>query len=229
MKYVIPNPLKPYGKKIYSQTDEDGIIEDIFSIIPPQSHSFVEFGVGPNHFDLAYGEGLEGNCVLLGKRKWRGLFMDGFNHPARFDVKREFVTATNINSLFRKYNVRDNVDVISIDIDGQDLWVWFALQYRPSLYINEYNPSFTDYKSSKSVPYNIDFRWDGAKHYGASIGALVKVGQDRGYTLVYTNGVSAFFVRDSLLANSEAFRHQDIYVSLDMHLEDQHNRPRVDI
>jgi len=217
------------GSKIHSQNNEDGIIEAIFSDIPPQSRRFVEFGIGPNWQDPDYHRGLEGNCVLLQKNGWDGLFMDGGTHPEEYNVKREFISAVNINSLLRKYGVPENVDVISIDVDSQDFWIWMACYFRPALYVVEYNANFLQLYQSMTIEFNPNYRWDGTKYYGASLGAMVKLGKDKGYKFVYANGVNAFFVRSDILSNPEDFRDEDLLVSVDQHTADYLQRRWVEI
>lgn len=221
--------LKNFGKKVYSQNDEDGIIEAIFEDIAPRSKFFVEFGIGPNWLDPTYSKGLEGNCCLLLERGWQGAFMDGGDHPAHYGIKKEFITPLNINGLLRKYKTPENVDIVSIDVDGQDLWIWMALDFRPSLVIVEMNPNFLNLRESVTVVFDQKFRWDGSKYYGASLGSLVKLGQDKGYKLVYANGTNAFFVRLDLLANPEDFVDEELKVFVDQHVPDHFRRAWVDI
>ena len=229
MKNRLRPNLKDYGNKVHSQTDEDGIIEAIFEDIPPKSRFFVEFGIGPNWLDKTYEHGIEGNCVLLREKGWSGLFMDGGSHPEEYGIKKEFITALNINSLLRKYDTPDTVDIVSIDVDGQDLWIWMALDYRPTLIVCEYNPNFLALHQSVTVAFDQSFRWDITKYYGASLGALIKLAQDKGYKLVYSNGVNAFFVRIDMLANPEDFDDANLAVTLDQHLPDHFQRAWVSI
>jgi hypothetical protein len=222
--YTLPSSLKSLGKKITSQTDEDGIIEAIFNSIPPRSSYFVEFGIGPHWEDREYINGLEGNCVNLRNKNWSGLFMDGGDHPPKYDIKKEFIEPTNVNTLFRKHGVPKDVDVISIDVDGQDYWIFMACYFRPILFIVEYNPNFANITDQLTVPFDQKFRWDGTKYYGASLGALNSLAVEKGYVLVYANGVNAFFVDRELLANLNDFDPQKLNVSVDMHAEDRLQR-----
>ncbi len=227
--HLAPN-LKDFGAKYASQHDEDGVIEAIFNHIPPRSKYFVEFGIGPNWQDREYAHGLEGNCVRLRDQLgWSGLLMDGGVHPAQFDVKQEFIKPTQINSLFRKYGVPESLDVVSIDIDGQDFWIMMALDYRPTLFVVEYNPNFYWIHQQFTVPFNEKFRWDFTKYYGTSLGALIKLARDKGYKLVYANGVNAFFVMESLLANPNDFDDAKLNAVLDQHLVDNWQRRWEDV
>lgn len=229
MAFRLRSPLEPNASKTHSQNEEDGIIEAIFSDIPPRSRHFVEFGIGPNWQDPEYTRGIEGNCVLLRNKGWRGLFMDGGSHPEQYGIQCEHITALNINALLRKYAVPEAVDIISIDVDSQDFWIWMACYYRPTLYILEYNANFPMLHQSMSIVFDQTHRWDGTKYYGASLGAMVKLGTDKGYKLVHANGVNAFFVRSDMLANPEDFRDEDLLVFVDQHMADHFRREWINI
>ena len=220
--------LAPFENKISSQFGEDGVIERIFQTVPLRSSFFVEFGIGPNGADPDYKRGLEGNCVQLARKGWSGLFMDAGEHPARFGVKNEFITPANDNEVFRRHNVPDDVDLVSIDVDGQDWWIWEALESRPSVIVIEYN-GHLGIGESVSVPLDPEFRWDGSDHYGASLLALCKLGERKGYTLVFANGVNAFFVQTASLPNAVEFEYRSLYRPAQNHHRDPLSRAFVTI
>lgn len=176
----------------YSQNGEDGIITAIFAMIGTTNKFFVEFGVE---------DGMECNSRYLMKHKgWTGLLMDGANENSCMNLHREFITAEDIEFLFAKYNVPREFDLLSIDIDGNDYWVWKAIrQYTPRVVIVEYN-SCIPFAPAVTIPYEPRFQWDKTGYYGASLSALVTLGNEKGYTLVGTDphGVNAFFVRQDL-------------------------------
>lgn len=130
-KYNDPLRLELYGHKCYSQNDEDGIIQEIFRRIGTTNRIFVEFGVG---------EGLENNSLFLLKQGWKGLWIDGspqnaaaintgFADPiARNQLcfKESFITKDNINELIGGYFTGE-IDMLSVDIDGNDYYVWQAI------------------------------------------------------------------------------------------------------
>jgi hypothetical protein len=219
--------LRSFGSRVRSQSEEDGLIAAIFEDIPPVSRFFVEFGIGPAGGDHEYARGLEGNCVLLREQGWQGLMMDGGDHPPELDVRREFITPMNINSLLRKHHVPTDVDLISIDVDGQDFWIWMACQYRPALFILEYNRNFLSPWEAFTVEFNPQQMWDNTRYYGASLGALIKLGRDKDYTLVCENGVNAFFVRNDLLANPQDFRAVGDVEAAEQQPADKRNRAWV--
>jgi len=125
------------------------------------------------------------------------------------DIKIEKVTAENIQNLFQKYNVPKNFDLLSIDIDYNDYWVWKAIvDYSPRVVVIEFNSSILP-NESRVVPYDPDTKWDGTNYFGASLLALKNLGLEKGYTLVGcdNNGVNAFFCKSELL---DEFKIKDI-------------------
>jgi len=183
--------LNRFERKITSQNWEDGMIHALFAILGPGKKYYVEFGVE---------DGRECNTAQLQKSGWHGLLMDGGENTPESGIKKEFITAENINDLFKKYEVPQEFDLLSIDIDGNDYWVWKAIEgYAPRVVIMEYNACIP-YAPAVTVPYKADFVWDKTDYMGASLSALVQLGTQKGYTLVATDsrGVNAFFVRTDL-------------------------------
>jgi hypothetical protein len=111
------------------------------------------------------------------------------------------VTAENVEALFAKYGVPGLFDLLSIDIDGNEYWVWNAIRcYRPRVVVIEYNVFFGP-DVSKTIPYDPAHRWDESLFHGASLEALRRLGRAKGYSLVHTDSYSpnAFFVDDAEL------------------------------
>lgn len=189
------NNINIFEQKIYSQNGEDGILKIIFDKIGTNNKFCVEFGVQ---------DGTECNTKYLIEMKcWDFLHMDcGDNlNPS---IKKETVTTENINFLFKKYIVPNEFDLLSIDIDFNDYWVWKAIDgYSPRVVVIEYNASIPP-TESKTIKYDPNAQWDGTNYFGASLLALVKLGKKKGYTLIgcENNGVNAFFVRNDLIKNN---------------------------
>ncbi len=186
--------INQFERKIYSQNGEDGIINSIFAKIGLTNKFFVEFGVG---------NGTECNTRYLREKKnWVGLMMDGRENPPA-NVKRELITAENIQHLFKKYNVPKEFDLLSIDLDMNDFWVWHAIkEYKPRVVTIEYNSTIPFYES-KVVNYDSQGVWDGTNFFGASLKAMIELGKAKGYTLVGCDnrGINAFFVADNLISD----------------------------
>jgi GNAT superfamily N-acetyltransferase len=186
--------LTRYEWRASSQNGEDGIVRAIFARIGHGSRYYVEFGVedgrqcNTRHLREAHG--------------WTGLLMDGAHEDPAVNLHREFITAENIEALFTKYDVPREPDLLSIDIDGNDYYVWRALapHRRPRVVVVEYN-AMCGPIARVSIVYEPAFRWAGTDYMGASLQALVGVARDWGYTLVACDsiGVNAFFVRDDLI------------------------------
>ncbi|MEM9478693.1 MAG: hypothetical protein AAGA58_03415 [Verrucomicrobiota bacterium] len=192
---------KPFEKSVFSQNGEDGILEAIFEIIGTTNRYFVEFGVE---------DGSECNTRFLREEKgWTGLMMDGADPPGE-GVMREFITAENITELFGKHGVPEEFDLLSIDIDSNDYWVWKAIEgYSPRVVVMEYNSSIPA-SESKTVAYDPELTWDGTNYFGASLLALTKLGSRKGFDLLCCDkvGVNAFFIRRDVF--KKHFRKQSV-------------------
>ena len=119
----------------------------------------------------------------------------------KLTIKQAFITKENIQEIFKESNVPIEFDLLSIDIDGNDYWVWQALnQYRPRVVIIEYNSTIGP-SIEWIMKYNSEHSWDKTNYFGASLKALELLGQQKGYKLVGCNlaGINAFFVRDDLV------------------------------
>jgi hypothetical protein len=198
--------LERFGYKVYSQNDEDGIIAEIFNRIGTTNKTFVEFGVQT---------GLESNCHFLLHKGWNGLWIDGdenyftqltqyFEKPIRqkqLIAINAFIDKNNINELIgERGNINGGIDLLSIDIDGNDYWVWESINcIKPRVVVIEYNAKFPP-PYEWVMPYNQNHVWDGSDLHGASLKALEVLGKRLGFQLVGTNmnGVNAFFVKEEL-------------------------------
>ena len=193
--------LTPYELRVFSQNGEDGVVAEALRRVGMGTRRFVEFGAE---------EGREGNCVFLADvLGWQGLFIEA--SPARFGrlsdrfrdrprvvTQHAQVTPQNINSLIAAAGFTGDIDVLSIDIDGHDYWVWSAIDViQPRLVIIEYN-AHIPYPKRLTQPLSDVGAWQGTDYFGASLAALEQCGRDKGYVLIHTDlaGVNAFFVRE---------------------------------
>lgn len=197
--------LERAERQVTSQGGEDGVLATLFAQFGTTNRHYVEFGCG---------DGLQCNTTQLRRAGWQGLLMDGVAAPAAPDaeIHAEWITAGNINDLLDRYGVPDEPDLLSIDLDGNDYWVWQAITRRPRIVVAEYNANLPADRALV-MPYDPAHRWDGSDFYGASLLALVRLGRRKGYSLVYCTqaGVNAFFVRDDLLGGIEAPDPQALY------------------
>lgn len=207
----IINNLEEVEFSIFSQWGEDGIIQYLINNIDIQYKTFVEFGV--ENYD-------ESNTrFLLINNNWKGLVMDGGIQNVesikksslywRFDLTavNAFITKDNINQLILDNGFNGDIGILSIDLDGNDYWIWEAIDaVSPSIVIVEYNSIF-GFEYAVTIPYDKDF-FRGKAHYshlywGASLKALYNLGRKKGYQFIGCNsaGNNAFFVRKDKLGD----------------------------
>ena len=204
------------GFRVYSATDEDGILLLLFSVL----------GMGGRRCaEVAYGRPFGANTTnLLCTWGWDGLLIEGDAHlaadaeaffrrhpgTATFPPKvvNSWVTAENVNELFTAAAFTGELDLLSIDIDGVDWWIWEALEVAtPRVVVVEYQDIWGP-DVAVTVPYEPAFDRGQATAFnycGASLPAWVKLADRKGYRLVGANryGFNAFFVRHGL--GEEAF------------------------
>jgi hypothetical protein len=193
--------------KVFSQWGDDGIIQHLINRIGDVPKKFIEFGV--EHYTEA------NTRFLIMNNNWRGLIIDGSaehiehikkqHYYWRFDLTavHSFITRDNINSIFRDNNFIGKVGLLSIDIDGNDYWVWEAIDcVDAEIVIVEYNSVFGP-DLAVSIPYDEAFYRTNAHYsnlyWGASLAALVHLGNKKGFTFIgcNSNGNNAYFIRQS--------------------------------
>lgn len=192
-----------------SQNGEDGVIDQIFKYIGVTTRYFVEIGIAPPWGRVS--EELEGNTVLLRKLGWEGLWVDKCTEHAQ--VVNSAVTAEDVDALLRHHSVPENCDLLSIDVDGNDFWLWSAIRAaKPRVVVIEYNAALGS-KESKTIEYDPDYQSQGTNYFGASLEALRRLGSSKGYSLVYceSEGVNAFFVRKDFLVAENELRASETY------------------
>jgi hypothetical protein len=204
-----PPDLTRYELRVFSQNGEDGVLAEILGRIGVAGGGFVEFGIQ---------DGREGPTVFLAQvLGWAGVYLEAdaaayealerrFSASPRVRTVHAAVEPGNVESLFEAAGVPDEPDVLSIDVDGNDYWIWQALErYRPRVVVIEYNGDLPP-RSEQVMPYTPGFRWDHSSSYGASLGALEALAAEKGYVLVHTEsaGVNAFFVLSDLASDLPA-------------------------
>ena len=202
------NPFNKFGAKYFSQNEEDGLVLEIIKRLKLESGVFLEFGVG---------DGLENNSIILLAKNWRGVwlsgqkiaFSDGDISSKNLIFKQCWITKDSIvpqaNNALKELiqnnqNFNLSYDLISIDLDGIDIYVLKELLkagFSPSIFILEYNPRFPA-SLAWSVDYSEDFVWDGSDYSGSSLAAFCDVLQPEGYFLVCCSitGTNSFFVKN---------------------------------
>jgi hypothetical protein len=214
--------LGPAEFKVFSQAGDDGIIQYLIHKLEIRDQTFIEFGV-ENY--------VEANTrFLLRNNNWRGLVIDGSAQAIeyiraddifyQYDLKtlQAFITAENINELIAAQQIKGEIGLLSIDIDGNDYWVWKAIDIvKPTIVVIEYNSVFGGERPI-TVPYKPDFIRAKAHYshlyFGASLPALYMLAEQKGYAFVGSNtyGNNAYFVRKDRVGALKVFSLADGYV-----------------
>lgn len=197
--------------KVFSQWGDDGIIQYIINRLGIQNKTFIEFGV-QNY--------IESNTrFLLMNDNWKGLVLDSGKENINFIKNDEiywkhdltaiecFITRHNINEVIQSANFSGEIGLLSIDIDGNDYWIWDEITcVNPILVIIEFNAVFGGERKI-TIPYSDNFSREKAHfshlYFGASLSALIELGKQKGYSFVGTNSasVNAYFLRNDCLGD----------------------------
>ena len=209
------NKLKSREVNIYNRNGEDGLLLYIFSRIGVKNKKYINIGAGGRSSNSA-------NLVI--NFGWGGLEIDGSEIRLKIMQKMlkekdagcverclffpRWITRDNVNTIIKEGGISGDVDMLSIDIDGNDYWVWDSIEVvKPRVVVIEYN-AFLGAKKSITVKYDQNFnRFD--KHptgfyCGASLSALDKLAKEKGYSLIGcdSNGVNAYFILDELMGSN---------------------------
>lgn len=207
--------------RVFSQWGEDGLIQYLVHNVKIDRKIFVEFGV-ENYSEA-------NTRFLLSNNSWSGLILDGNKDNIEFvkkdpiywacNLKAEcsFVTKENINELITRNGIVGDIGLLSVDIDGNDYWVWEAINcVSPRIVVCEYNSLFGP-AAKVTTPYAPDFVRGSAHfskvYYGASVSALSELAEKKGYSLVASNtaGNNLFFVRNDVVGNLKALTPSEAY------------------
>lgn len=200
--------------RTYSQNCEDGLLLYIFSLIGMGGRRSVE---------VCAGNGIECNSAnLIIHHGWQSLLVDGNSdliyegqqYYARHPNTRRtppkllcsWITCETINRIIQDNGFNGDLDLLVIDMDGVDYWIWKAIDVvKPRLVVLEYNNRWPE-SESVSVPYAPDFVTKehpgpgNLVYFGASLGAFHKLANEKGYRLIGANSenTNAFFLRNSV-------------------------------
>jgi len=228
---VLINQLKSMGVyeniqdaefKVFSQWGDDGIIQFLVHHLEIKPRTFIEFGV-ENYRE-------SNTRFLLINDNWTGLIIEGDKEYIDYIMKDDiywrhdltavcaFVNKENINKIFVENGFNGEIGILSIDIDGNDYWIWDAINVvDPMLVITEYNSFFGD-QYAITIPYDAQFIRTQAHYstlyWGASLKALCLLAEKKGYGFVgsSSNGNNAYFVRKDKIGDLRTLTSQQGYV-----------------
>lgn len=210
--------------KVFSQFGEDGILQYLIreTGITRKETTFIEFGV------QNYSEA--NTRFLLMNDYWRGMIIDG-NKQCIDSVRNQdiywlhdltavhaWIERDNINQLISDAGFSGDLGILSIDIDGNDYWVWERIEVvNPVIVVVEWNSVFGP-SHSISVPYDPTFQREKAHYsnlfWGSSISALSRLAARKGYVLLGSNtaGNNLFFVRNDRIGRLKPLSVAEAYV-----------------
>ncbi len=201
-KYNQISNIREAELKIFSQFGEDGIIDYLLYKLKLNSKiKFIEIGTGDYE---------EANTrFLCESRICSGLLIDKIK-DLKFVQKRDFfwkndlyfcqktITPSNISSVINSYGFKNDCNLLSIDIDGNDFWVLKNIELsHVDIVVAEYNPLFGS-NLSLTVPQDDNFDRNRFKKifYGASLTAIIELMESKGFMFVGANSAcnNAFFI-----------------------------------
>lgn len=206
--------INKHEASIGSQNKEAGIIRHIFDVIGDGDKRLLEIGFG-----------YECNSAnLLSNYEWKGWLFDADQRNVieaqlrwpKIDVVNAFLTVENVNQYLRSSLVPKQIDFLSIDIDGNDYWLWKAMKLDARLVVVEYNASFGP-EESLAIRYKPSFdrlKCGNTNYHGASLTALTRLAEKKGYDLIgcESSGINAFYLKHDIsdkfipLTPEEAYR-----------------------
>jgi len=209
------NPLLSPVQGYFSQSDEDGILERIFSRLSIQQGTFVELGVG---------DGLENNTLNLLLNGWSGIWFGGekielpknHNFPDCLEFNNLWVDLDSLQKrVIPRISEAGPIGFLSLDLDGNDYYFAQAILesgISPTVWLQEYNGNFSG-STFWIQDYDAKHQWREDIYFGASLIAYVQLFHKHGYSLIACNllGINAFFVRNEFL---EAF--SDVPTEIDV-------------
>lgn len=196
--------LSGLSQSLYAQGTEEAILARIMARIAPLTRYCVDIGAS---------DGLRNSntALLLREQGWQGLLVEGseyrfgrlqthYGGAKQVSLRQDWVQPGSVQGLLAEAKVPAEFDLLSIDIDGNDYWIWQAIEaYRPRIVVIEYNPYYPP-PERWVMRFNPDHAWDGSTYYGASLESLYHLGKSKGYELVCCDdmGNNAFFVEQAL-------------------------------
>lgn len=222
---LLPYPDRLLSQRfhMYAQNEEDGLVLALMKESGITHRMLVEIGCGHNG----------GNSGFLARELgFGGLMIDGdeqktararrvFNAD-RITVHTAFVTREGVNELIATHGVAGEIDFLSIDIDGNDVWIWDAIDVvDPRVVCVEYN-SLLGCERAVSITYDERFARRNVSvkgYYGVSLRGLEVVAAHKGYRLVVCEprGTNAFFLRDGVAPHVPAIAAADAFRMLNKH------------
>jgi hypothetical protein len=214
-------------RQVFSQFGEDGVIERIFEVIEPTRKFVVEFGAHD-------GKRNSNARNLIANHGWSALLIEGhpgraqmlahsYRRSTRVKTLEAWIFPGNVEILFEENGVPQDLDLLVIDIDSNDYYVWRAIHdFRPKVVMIESNLIFAPPQRMVIEFHPMNY-WDGTYYAGASLQSYYELAQKKGYELLHcmTAGPNVIFVdaqyfhRFGILDNSPSAMFKAWYAATD--------------
>lgn len=211
-KYTDPKRLERYGYCVASQNEEDGMLAEVFRRIGETNRIFFEFGVGNGLQNITFHmllNGWKGWWIEINQPKLAFMrqYFAGAVNEGRLVIDDSYIDAENINAVCEKLGIPAEIDLLSIDIDGNDYHVFETMRrVRARVVVLEYNPTYPP-PMRLIGGYDPNYQYSDQTYIGASLQSLCDLAEKKGYQLVGTSisGINAIFVRRDLAGDKFAF------------------------
>lgn len=211
-KYDDPKRLERYGYCVASQNEEDGMLAEVFRRIGTTNRAFFEFGVGNGLQNITFHmllNGWKGWWIEINQPKLAFMrqYFAGAINEGRLVIDDSHIDAENINAVCEKLGMPEEIDLLSIDIDGNDYHVFERMsRVRARVLVLEYNPLYPPPMRLVGA-YDPNYQYSEQSYIGASLQSLTELAESKGYQLVGTSisGINAIFVRKDLAGDKFAF------------------------
>jgi len=188
--------MKQFEKNIHSQFGEDGVIEELFKRIGVRWSTCIEFGAWDglhlsNTLHLWRSLGWKALLIEGDPAKYQELLKSTAGHPKACPLNRMVTPsgAGQLENLIEESGFPKDIDLLSIDIDGDDVYIVESLaSIRPRVIIVEYNPT---------IPPHLNVRQKPGEYFGASALAVHEAAHSKGYRLAHATQVNLFYVWES--------------------------------
>lgn len=211
--------LERAEKRYFSQHGEDGVLEYIFSRIPTEHNYIVEFGA----YD---GICMSNSRYWIKEKNWSAYLIEAdkrffkrleklYQSTSNVTYENAMVDEDNINLLFKSAGVPEKFEILSIDIDSIDYYVWEALvDFTPKIVMIEYNSSILP-DEEYIVPRDKVSELAGTHKENASALSYYNLAISKNYRLIYgeLSGANLFFIHESYVKYFEPFNimPKDVY------------------
>ncbi len=210
-KYDDPKRLERHGYCVASQNEEDGMLAEVFRRIGETNRVFFEFGVGNGLQNITFHmllNGWKGWWIEINQPKLAFMrqYFAGAIGEGRLVIDDSHIDAENINAVCEKLGIPEEIDLLSIDIDGNDYHVFDRMsRVRARVLVLEYNPLYPP-PMRLVGGYDPNYQYSEQSYIGASLQSLTELAESKGYQLVGTSisGINAIFVRKDLAGDKFA-------------------------